>query len=92
MCLRIRHCARKYVQSGNRIQSDVGPLGDLCETNEQTQGSGISFLQIYGGKRIYKEIDSMSLMYSIKTCEKGEIISWQPSKLPAHCLFQYLVS
>ena len=42
MCLRIRHCARKYVQSGNRIQSDVGPLGDLCETNEQTQGSGIT--------------------------------------------------
>lgn len=34
----------------------------------------------------------MSLMYSIKTCEKGEIISWQPSKLLARCVFQYLVS
>ena len=76
-------------QSGNRIGSDDGPLGDLCETKEHAQGSGLSFLQMYRGKSIYKEIYSMFLMSSKKT---GEIISWQRSKLLAHCIFQHLVS
>ena len=69
---RIRHCARRYPQSGNRIWSDVGPLGDLCETKEHTQVWNYSFLQIYGGKSIYKEIYSMFLMSGKKT---GEVIS-----------------
>ena len=86
---RIRHCARRYPQSGNRIWSDVGPLGDLCETKEHTQVWNYSFLQIYGGKSIYKEIYSMFLMSGKKT---GEVISWQWSESPAHCVSQYLIS
>ena len=31
-------------------------------------------------------------MFMMSSKKTGEIISWQRSKLPAHCIFQHLVS